>query len=95
MSFFDDAVSTAKTVGKTVGKRTEEIIIISKKKLTAIELENRLQSLYEELGKHYYSLLNGELETGNRHIEIVDEIERVTIELDEIKTEISNLSKKK
>ena len=42
MSFFDDAVDTAKSVGKTVGKRTELLLIISKKKLEAVELENKL-----------------------------------------------------
>ncbi|MEI6579597.1 MAG: hypothetical protein WCN92_09075 [Eubacteriales bacterium] len=95
MSFFDDAMFTAKTVGKSVGKRTEEIIIISKKKLSAIEFENKLESLYEELGKLYFSVLNGQPETNNRHNEIVDEVKRVTIELEEIRIEISNLSKKK
>jgi len=94
MSFFDDAVSTAKTVGKNVGKRTEEILIISKKKLSAIELENKLSSLYEELGKLYFSVLDSVPETSSRNIEIVEEIKRVKKDLEEIRIEISNLSKK-
>jgi hypothetical protein len=94
MSFFDDAVSTAKTVGKNVGKRTEEILIISKKKLSAIELENKLSSLYEELGKLYFSVLDSVPETGSRNIEIVEEIKKVKKDLEEIRIEISNLSKK-
>jgi hypothetical protein len=94
MSFFDDAVSTAKTVGKTVSKRTEEIIILSKKKLSAIELENKLSSLYEELGKLYFSVLDGDSEPDSRNIEIVNEIKQVKKDLEEIRIEIGNLSKK-
>ncbi len=95
MSFFDDAVSTAKTVGKSVGKRTEEIIIISKKKLTAIEFENKIENLYEELGKYYFSILNGNIEDSNKKTELKNEIEKATTELETIRIEISNLSNSK
>ena len=93
MSFFDDAFSTARTVGKTVGKRTEEIIIISKKKLSAVEYENKLESLYEDLGKEYYSVLKGsEIDTEKQN-EKVKEIDMITLELEQIKAEISDLLK--
>jgi len=99
MSFFEDAVSAAKTVGKTVSKRTEEILIISKKKLEAIELENKLSNLFEELGKLYFSLLNTNSERGDDDFrgqnDITDEIHKTTCALKELRNEIESLSKSK
>ncbi len=98
MSFFDDAVSAAKIVGKNVGKRAEEIVVISKKKLESIELENKLSALYENLGKYYYIENEGTAEDLAEDIEepfqMMDDIKRVSMRLDELKTEIENLSKK-
>lgn len=94
MSFFDEAVSTAKTVGKTVGKQTEKILLISKKKLIAIELENKLEKHYEDLGKMYYAVLRAEEPTDKNPVEIVDEVDRVAAELEEIREEIRALSNK-
>jgi hypothetical protein len=97
MSFFDDAVSAAKTVGKSVGKRTEEILIISKKKLEAIELENKLNGLYENLGKLYFSDIEGKEGTSagdtEKYDDIVNDVKKVTIRLDELRIEIEDLSK--
>lgn len=99
MSFFDNAVSAAKTVGKSVGRRAEEIIIISKKKLEAIELENKLTGLYERLGKIYYLDFEGTAEDlaeePQDHVEIIEDIKRVTICLDVLRAEIEDLSKTK
>lgn len=99
MSFFDDAVSTAKTVGKTVSKRTEEIIIISRKKLSAIEYENKLEKLYEDLGKIYYLIISDQSSSDEKLSEkvkeSVKEIDRLKIELEKIKDEINNLSNNK
>ncbi|NLX94512.1 MAG: hypothetical protein GXZ02_11845 [Clostridiales bacterium] len=99
MSFFDDAVSAAKTVGKSVGRRAEEIVIISKKKLEAIELENKLSGLYERLGKVYYLDFEGTaddlMDETEDHADIIDKIKAITVSLDELRTEIENLSKNK
>lgn len=99
MSFFDNAVSAAKTVGKSVGRRAEEIIIISKKKLEAIELENKLTGLYEKLGKIYYLDFEGTAEDlaeePQDHVDIIEDIKRVTICLDALRVEIEDLSKTK
>lgn len=97
MSFFDDAVSAAKTVGKSVGRRAEEIIIISKKKLEAVELENKLTGLYEKLGKIYYLDFEGTADDladePDDHFDVIEDIKRVTICLDELRMEIEGLSR--
>lgn len=99
MSFFNDAVSAAKTVGKSVGKRTEENIIISKKKLEAIELENKLSGLYEKLGKIYYLDFEGTaddlVDDTEDYTEVIDEIKIAISNIEELRTEIANLSKNK
>ena len=97
MSLFDDAVTAAKTVGKNVSKKAEEIIIISKKKLEAIELENKLSDLYEKLGKIYYLEFEGTAEDltdeNEDHIDVVDEIKTVIDSLKDLRAEIENLTK--
>lgn len=99
MNFFDDAVSAAKTVGKSVGKRTEEILIVSKKKLEIIELENKLSKLYEKLGKIYYLNFEGTADDltddTEDHMDIIDEIKTVTASINMLRMEIENLSKSK
>jgi len=92
MSLFEEAVSTAKSVGKTVGKKTEEIIIISRKKLQAIELENKLENLYEQLGKRYYAILSGEEATGQDDGAAAAEIQKLNEELTALKKDIEDLS---
>jgi len=93
MSFIDDAVSTAKTVGKTVSKKTEEIIIISRKKLQAIELENKLENLYEQLGRRYYAILHGEEGDGQDDSAIAAEIQKLNEELAAVKKDIDDISR--
>lgn len=97
MSFFDEAVSAAKTVGKTVGKKTEEILIISKKKLNAIELENKLSNYYEDLGKIYFSVLGGDDAQIDSNIgeqeDLVFNITKTIADLKDIREEIDSLSK--
>jgi len=99
MSFFDEAVSAAKTVGKTVGKKTEEILIISKKKLSAIELENKLSNYYENLGKIYFADLSGNdneiIDNIIGQEELVINITETIADLKDIREEIAALSNKK
>jgi len=93
MSFIDDAVSTAKTVGKTVSKKTEEIIIISRKKLHAIELENKLDNYYGQLGRRYYAILTGEEATAqDEDGAAAAEIQKLNEELAAVKKDIEDLS---
>lgn len=94
MSFFDDAVGTAKSVGKTVGKRTELLLIISKKKLEAVELENKLDRLYAELGKNYREVLKGSEDYEEENAEIAEEIDTTAAGLDAVRSEIDQLTKK-
>lgn len=97
MSFFDDAVSAAKTVGKSVGRRTEDILIISKKKLEGVELENKLSRLYETLGKIYYLDFEGTADDltdeTEDHTDVINEIKTVIVRLDALRIEIENLSR--
>ena len=93
MSFIDDAVSTAKTVGKPVGTKTAEITINSRKKLQAIELENKVENLYEQLGRHYYAILQGEQTDGQDDDTLAAEINKLNEELAAVKKDIEDISR--
>lgn len=88
MSIIDDALSAAKTVGRTVGKKTEELLIISKLKLNAIELENKLSNQYEKLGKIAYRKSVGELEDVEEAEELADDEEDIIEEINELSAEL-------
>ena len=97
MSFFEEAVSAAKTVGKTVSKKTEELLIISKKKLEAVELENKISKNYEKLGRLYFESVKFESDFSEEEVEdredIVNETSQLIEKLALLKNELEELSK--
>ena len=57
MGLFENAVNTAKSAAKNVGKKAEEVLDLSRNKLNIAELENKLNDSYAALGMLYYNYL--------------------------------------
>ena len=53
MGLFENAVNTAKSAAKNVGKKAEEVLDLSRNKLNIAELENKLNDSYAALGMLY------------------------------------------
>ena len=49
MGLFENAVNTAKSAAKNVGKKAEEVLDLSRNKLNIAELENKLNDSYAAL----------------------------------------------
>ena len=50
MGLFENAVNTAKSAAKNVGKKAEEVLDLSRNKLNIAELENKLMTVMLPLG---------------------------------------------
>lgn len=94
MNLFENAVQTAKTAAKTVGKKAEEVLDLSKRKLAMSETEGKLEDAYCELGEVYYSVLKNEATDSGRAEELVSEIDDLKSQLEAIREEIARLTNK-
>ena len=54
MSRFDDLLLKAKTVANAAGKKTGELVEVSKLKLEAVQINSDIQKAYERLGSVVY-----------------------------------------
>ncbi|HIS69522.1 MAG TPA: zinc ribbon domain-containing protein [Candidatus Gallacutalibacter stercoravium] len=84
MGIFEDVVITARSAVNLVGKKAEQIVDVSKLRLTAADLNNEIAERYEALGKMVYrarktgegsdALVDGCVEVLDRLYEQLDEI---------------------
>lgn len=91
MGLFENAVNTAKSAAKNVGKKAEEVLDLSRNKLNIAELENKLNDSYAALGMLYYNYLeNGTTDPG-REQELVHEIDEANAAIKDLKETINEL----
>lgn len=94
MGIFEDVVINAKSALNVVGKKAGEIVDVSKLKINAVELQNKISKEYENLGKCVYEAYkkNKDLtQCTPKHIKIIDSIKK---ELDEANEKIASMKKK-
>ena len=91
MGLFENAVNTAKSAAKNVGKKAEEVLDLSRNKLNIAELENKLNDSYAALGMLYYNYLeNGTTDPG-REQELVHVIDEANAAIKDLKETINEL----
>ena len=88
MGVFEDAVLSAKSLAKAVSGKAEKFIDISKKKLNAAELNNRLEKFYAALGKLYFDAEKNGTDHEAENQQLMTEIESISNELNEINASI-------
>ncbi len=91
MGLFENAVNTARSAAKSVGKKAEEVLDLSRNRLSISELENKLESSYASLGMLYYNYLeNGTTDPG-REQALVHEIDETNAAIKELRENINEL----
>ena len=60
MGIFEDLMAGAKNVVDYAGKKTDDVVELSKLKYQSSQLSNELRSLYEKLGCAVYSMMKSE-----------------------------------
>lgn len=96
MGFFEDVINTTKSVAESAGKKTDEVVKITKLKTKKSQLKSDLKSKFLKLGEMSYEMKKAE-NADNEAFEAVvaeidalyEELHKVEAELDEVKQVIT------
>lgn len=91
MGLFENAVNTARSAAKTVGKKAEEVLDLSRNKLSISELENKLEASYTSLGMLYYNYLENGTTDPEKEQALVREIDGIHAAVRELKENINEM----
>lgn len=87
MAVFEDVLSRAKSIAKSAGRKTEELVELTKTHAKIGDLRREIASLYEGLGRLVYD--------SRRSEESVDELVTACVEeLDEREAELARLEER-
>lgn len=91
-NMFDEIIVKAKDVADVAGKKTGEVIELSKYKVECIKLNNDINKLYEKLGNAVYSMNK----SGYENKELITSISSdITLKLEELSTMADKIAKMK
>lgn len=91
MGVFDDFYGTAKDMTDAIGKKTGELVEISKLKLKASQLSNEIQTNYEKLGRSMYTMTKSGYENNELIDSIIQDIDVKISRLKRVEKKISEL----
>lgn len=93
MGLFEDVLINAKSALDVVGKKAGKLVDVSKLKISAVEIQNKISKLYEELGRcAYKSFKDGqELTCVEEYAKKIDILKEEFISIDE---KIAEMKKK-
>ena len=91
----EDIFGKAKQAATAAGKKTEELVEISKLKLSAMQVNTDIKALYEKLGSAVYSMQKAHYENPELMASLVEDIDEKRGELKKIRDKIAVLQKAK
>lgn len=91
MSGFDEFKGMAKDVTQAVGRRSGELVEISKLRISATQLKNKIRNKYEKLGGDVYEAVRSHNENTDFILDYVDEIQKLKSELRSINNKINTI----
>ncbi len=95
MGLFEDAVLSAKNAVNVAGKKTGDLVEISKLKLAAAELESKIRGAYEALGRSVYTAAKEEADATAVIKEKSEQIDSLTADLTALQEKIAALRAEK
>lgn len=95
MTFLENILSKAKDVAGVAGKKTGEIVEISKQKYNAANIGSEIKIEFEKLGKSVYSMIKADKEDPDYVLAKVSKIDALYANLNEVNDRIMELMKKK
>ena len=91
----EELFGKAKKVANAAGKKTGELVEISKLKLSAMQVNTDIKALYEKLGSAVYSMNKAHYENSELLESLIEEIDEKRAELKKINDKIAVLQKAK
>lgn len=95
MGILEDAVITAKGAVDYAGKKTGEIVELSKLRISAAEIEGKIKNLYESLGRAVYNASKTETDATELVKEKSEQIDTLLADLTAVQEKISQLREEK
>ena len=91
MGLFENEINNARSAAKTVGKKAEAVLALSRNKLSISELENKLEASYASLGMLYYNYLENGTTDPEKEQALVREIDGIHAAVRELKENINEM----
>ncbi|NMB30922.1 MAG: zinc ribbon domain-containing protein, partial [Clostridiales bacterium] len=93
MSFLDGVFSKAKDVTKAAGKKTDNLVKISKLKMQCATINSNIRSTYEKLGNIVYDMIKSDNENQTVLLGVVSEIDDLYKQLERTTKKLEKLKK--
>lgn len=91
MGVFEDILGKAKDVADVAGKKTGEIVELSRLKMQCVSVNNDIKHLYEKLGNAVYSMAKSDYENPELVQSLIDDIDEELEHLNELNDRIADL----
>lgn len=91
MSFFDDVINTTKSAAATAGKKTDEVVKITKLKTKKSQINGDIKAHFEKLGQMSYEMKKSEKADAAAFEAVVAEIDALYDKLAEIEVMLDDL----
>lgn len=93
MGMLEDILLKAKDVTNAATKKTDELVKVSKLKLTCVQINNDIKAAYEHLGSLVYHSMKADEENPSAIIKAVTEVDDLYDKLDEATAKLEELQK--
>lgn len=90
-TFFDEVVEKARIVADAAGKKTGELVELSKYKIDSIRINNDIEKLYRQLGQAVYSMVKGGYDNHDLVEGLTEEIDELLLHLDIINEKLGEM----
>lgn len=90
-NMFDDVLKKAKGAVYVAGKKTGEVVEVSKLKLKCVQLNGKIRDQYEKLGSAVYNMRKQGYENSELIAAVSDDIDELLKELDEVSGKVESI----
>ncbi len=80
---FDDLITSAKNLVDIAGKKTDNVVEVSKLKYQCVQMTSDLRSLYEKLGNAVYTMVKADFDNKELMDSLIEEIDSLKEKIDE------------
>lgn len=85
----DDLISSAKSLVDIAGKKTDNVVEISKLKYQSVQMSAELKSLYEKLGNAVYTMVKSDFDNKELMDSLIEEIDSLKAKIDDVNFQIA------
>ena len=85
----DDLINSAKNLVDIAGKKTDNVVEVSKLKYQCVQMSAELKSLYEKLGNAVYTMVKSDFSNKELMDSLIEEIDSLKERIDQVNQEIA------